>query len=111
MSTQEHSETVNHPDWYMGKPTMNCPNGIEVIDIIRSFKLGFSAGNVEKYLLRAGKKDPTHTVEDLLKAEVYLREIIMNESGIPFTKEQYEKIEKLNTVYHQILKEAMKNEH
>lgn len=110
MSNTEQKETVNHPAWYMGEPTAKHPNGIEVIDIIRSFKLGFSAGNVEKYLLRAGKKDPTKTAEDLMKAEVYMHDLVINESGIKLTPEQREKIEKIDAVYHQILKEAV-NEH
>ena len=46
-----------------------------------------------------------------MKAEFYMHDIVMNESGISFTKEQREKIEKLDMVYHQILKEAMNNEH
>ena len=111
MNTTESKETVNHPNWYKGDPTPKYPEGIEVIDIIHSFKLGFSAGNVEKYLLRSGKKDPQKIAEDFMKAEFYMHDIVMNESGIVFTKEQREKIEKLDTVYHQILKEAMNNEH
>jgi hypothetical protein len=49
--------------------------GIEVIDIIEAYGLGFCLGNVVKYVLRAGRKQP-NAVEDLKKARWYLdREI------------------------------------
>lgn len=48
--------------------------GIEVIDVIEAFGLGFRLGNVIKYILRADRKDAP--VEDLRKARWYLdREI------------------------------------
>lgn len=60
-------EMVNHPEHYQA-------NGLEAIDIIESFNLGFNIGNVIKYLLRAGKKESY--IQDLLKAKWYLeREI------------------------------------
>ena len=64
------NDPVNHPSHYTdGK--------IEVIDFIEDKKLGFSLGNAVKYIVRAGKKDPTKTIEDLKKAQWYLnREII-----------------------------------
>jgi hypothetical protein len=60
---------INHPPYYTtGK--------IEVIDFIEDKELGFCLGNAVKYIARAGKKDPTKTVEDLKKAVWYLnREI------------------------------------
>ena len=59
------SEQVNHPTHYnTGK--------IEVIEIIEDQRLGFHLGNAVKYILRAGKKDPTKTIEDLQKAKWYL---------------------------------------
>ena len=63
------SDAVNHPSHYnSGK--------IEVIDFIEDQGLGFNLGNVVKYTARAGKKDPTKTLEDLKKAAFYLdREI------------------------------------
>ncbi len=48
--------------------------GIEVIDVIEAYALGFNLGNVVKYTLRAGKKDDA--LADLKKARWYLdREI------------------------------------
>lgn len=49
-------------------------NGAEVIDITEN--LNFNRGNAVKYLARAGRKDPTKTLEDLNKARFYVeREI------------------------------------
>lgn len=45
----------------------------EVIDVIHEFDLGFDLGNAFKYIVRAGKKDPTKFLEDLKKAEYYLK--------------------------------------
>ena len=60
---------VDHPEYYnTGK--------IEVIDFIEDKQLGFHLGNVVKYVARAGRKDPSKTIEDLEKARWYLdREI------------------------------------
>lgn len=65
---KEH-DPVNHPSHYTsGK--------IETIDFIEDKGLGFHLGNAVKYITRAGKKDPTKTVEDLRKAIWYVtREI------------------------------------
>jgi hypothetical protein len=46
--------------------------GIEVIDFISSYKLGYELGNAVKYISRAGKKDPSKELEDLKKAQWYL---------------------------------------
>lgn len=60
-------ELVNHPSHYQG-------NGLEAIDVIEAFSLGFNIGNVIKYLLRARRKESY--VRDLEKAKWYLeREI------------------------------------
>ena len=59
---------VNHPAHYRSK------NGVEVIDIIEEFGLGFHLGNVIKYVLRAGHK--SNELEDLEKAKLYLERII-----------------------------------
>lgn len=63
------NDNVNHPAHYTdGK--------IEVIEFIEDKKLGFCLGNAVKYISRAGKKDPTKTIEDLKKAQWYInREI------------------------------------
>jgi hypothetical protein len=63
------SDQVNNPKHYTdGK--------IEVIDFIEDKKLGFHLGNVVKYVARAGKKDPDKVLEDLRKAEWYLKRYI-----------------------------------
>lgn len=51
---------------------------IEVINFIEDKKLGFNLGNCIKYISRAGKKDPTKIIEDLQKAEYYLKREINN---------------------------------
>ena len=62
----------------MSDPVHNPPHyksgGIEVIDVIEAFELGFRLANVVKYVLRAGRKGDA--LEDLEKAAWYLdREI------------------------------------
>ena len=60
-------EQVNHPSHYQ--------QGIEPIEVIESWDLNFSLGNVIKYTLRAPYKGKE--IEDLEKAKWYLeREII-----------------------------------
>ena len=62
---------VNHPKHYGGKS-----NTYEAIKVIEAWSLGFCLGNTVKYISRAGKKDPSKTLEDLEKARWYLdREI------------------------------------
>ena len=52
---------------------------IEPIDVIEAWNLGFSLGNVVKYIARAGRKTPD-TLVDLKKARWYLnREIAKRE--------------------------------
>lgn len=60
------SDTVNHPNYYTdGK--------IEVIEYIEDKKLGYCLGNAIKYISRAGKKDPAKEIEDLRKADWYIK--------------------------------------
>jgi hypothetical protein len=60
---------VTHPAHYnQGK--------FEVIEVIEDQGLGFHLGNAIKYILRAGKKDPAKTEEDLEKAIWYIRRFI-----------------------------------
>lgn len=55
------------PDYYKS-------GGMEALDVIDAFDLGFNLGNAFKYIARAGKKNDK--VEDLRKAVTYLnREI------------------------------------
>lgn len=66
----ENSDNVSHPPHYAS----GWSNGAEVIDLTEH--LSFCAGNVVKYVCRAGRKDPDKHVEDLEKARWYLdREI------------------------------------
>jgi Protein of unknwon function (DUF3310) len=55
---------INHPPHYAG-------NGIEAIDVIEAWGLGFCLGNVVKYIARADHKGAP--VEDLEKAAWYLQ--------------------------------------
>lgn len=63
-------DPVNHPAYYQGA------NGIESIDVIEGFGLNYHLGQVIKYVLRCGKKG--HRLQDLKKAEFYLRREIKN---------------------------------
>lgn len=64
----ECRKTVDHPDYYKR-------GGIEAIDAIEAWELGFNLGNVVKYIARAGRKTKDG-LQDLKKAAWYLdREI------------------------------------
>lgn len=68
------TDVINHPPHYKSK------SGLEAIDVIEGFGLGFHLGNVVKYILRAGRKD--HLLQDLRKSRWYLdREIRAHESN------------------------------
>ena len=59
-------DVINHPAHYnTGK--------IEVIDFIEDQGLGFALGNAVKYIARSGKKDATKEIEDLEKADWYIK--------------------------------------
>lgn len=60
----EHN-AVSHPSYY-------CEGGIETLDFILAKKMDFLLGQVCKYIVRAGKKDPAKEAEDLEKARFYL---------------------------------------
>ena len=67
----ERREAVDHPDYYKR-------GGIEAIDAIEAWELGFCLGNVVKYIARAGRKTADR-LQDLQKAAWYLnREIEKN---------------------------------
>jgi len=70
LSVDKIKEMVNHPSHYSQNMT-----GLEVIDIIegQNWGEGFNRGNSLKYLMRAGHKDPDKEIEDLEKAEWYLK--------------------------------------
>lgn len=63
-------DPVNHPSHYLA-------GGLEVMDIIDAYNLGFCEGNVLKYILRWRKKDG---LQDLNKAAWYLNRLIENET-------------------------------
>jgi hypothetical protein len=67
----------------VNKPKHYTDGKIEVIDFIEDKNLGFHLGNSIKYISRAGKKDPTKEIEDLEKAQWYLKRRIEQ-----LTKEQ-----------------------
>ena len=67
------SETVNNPKHYGG-----VENTYEAIKVIEAWQLGFNLGNAVKYISRAGKKDAAKTIEDLQKAEWYIKREIQN---------------------------------
>ena len=70
----ESREMVNHPAHYQGA------GGLEAIDVIEAFGLGFCLGNAVKYVLRCGRKDDD--VQELRKAVWYLnREIAAREAA------------------------------
>lgn len=69
-------DSINHPAHYTS-------GGIETIDAIEAWGLGFALGNAVKYISRAGKKDPTKRVEDLKKARFYLDREISNQEKKP----------------------------
>jgi hypothetical protein len=57
-------EMVDHPQHYASN------GGIETIDVIESFELGFNLGNAIKYILRAEKKG--NKKQDLEKSLWYI---------------------------------------
>lgn len=67
-------DMVNHPPHYTG-----FSNGAEVIDIIEN--LPHNRGAAIKYLARAGSKDPEKLLEDLRKAEWYVKREIARLGG------------------------------
>ena len=62
-SLHARPSSVDHPPHYRS-------GGMEAIDVIEAFGLGFNLGNVAKYVLRAGRK--ADALEDLMKARWYL---------------------------------------
>lgn len=70
-------EKINHPYHYRGR------GGLEAIDVIEGFDMGFHLGNVIKYILRAGNKAENNYIDDLKKARWYLnREIERIEKNV-----------------------------
>ncbi len=63
------ADLINDPPHYKG-------GGLEAIDVIEAFGLGFHLGNVIKYILRHDRKGAA--LEDLRKARWYLDRDIAN---------------------------------
>lgn len=87
-------EKVNHPNHYN-------KGGIEAIDVIEAWGLGFCLGNTVKYISRAGEKAEAgmtieeKTLEDLKKAAWYLdREIERLEKSHMAYPQDYEILHK-----------------
>lgn len=59
------NDPVKHPNHY-------TRGTIETKDFIRDKELNFNLGNAVKYVVRAGHKDESKTVEDLRKAIQYI---------------------------------------
>ena len=51
---------------------------IDVWDFIADQDLDFFTGNIIKYVCRAGKKENESKLDDLLKAQAYIRKLIDN---------------------------------
>ena len=68
-------ETVNGPSYYGG-----VDNPYEVIKVCEAWGLDKDAYlfNVVKYVARAGKKDKNKEIEDLKKAEFYIKRKLNN---------------------------------
>ena len=73
------ADVVNHPPHY-------TDGGIEVIDFIEAKRLGYHLGNVVKYICRAGKKGTNTGLEDLRKAQWYLKRAIERNEVYPSNK-------------------------
>ena len=62
------NSTKYDPDHYHGS--------VEPWDLIAAQDLDFFSGNIVKYVVRAGKKAGESTLDDLIKAQVYLKKLI-----------------------------------
>ena len=69
----EKIDMVNQPPHYKSK------GGIESIEVIESFELGFNLGNAVKYVLRCNKKG--NKKQDIEKAIWYLKRELSNFQG------------------------------
>ena len=62
-------EYVDHPKHYN-------QGGVELVQIVDAYQLGFYEGNIVKYIIRAGKKPDNNKLQDLKKALWYLNYLI-----------------------------------
>jgi len=86
------NKNVQHPQHYGGGD-----NPFEAIKVIEAWGLGFHLGNTLKYISRAGKKDPSKTIEDLEKALWYAKRYIQEKPATIFVKinEDYNDADKI----------------
>lgn len=54
-------------------PSYYNKDSMSVCDIIDAYDLNFYRGNIVKYILRSGKKDPATEIQDLQKAMTYCK--------------------------------------
>jgi hypothetical protein len=66
-------DKVETPDDPVQHPAHYTTGKIECIEYIEDKELGYHLGNAVKYITRAGRKDPSRTVEDLEKAVWYIQ--------------------------------------
>lgn len=76
-----HKENASKPDMVNKPPHYKDASGIECKEITCHRKMPFSLGNAIKYLYRAGSKGDL--LEDLKKAEWYLRVAYLNSEVLP----------------------------
>lgn len=76
-----HKENASKPDMVNKPPHYKDASGIECKEITCHRKMPFSLGNAIKYLYRAGSKGDL--LEDLKKAEWYLRVAYLNDERVP----------------------------
>ena len=74
-------EDASKPDMVNKPPHYKDASGIECKEITCHRKMPFSLGNAIKYLYRAGSKGDL--LEDLKKAEWYLRVAYLNSEAVP----------------------------
>lgn len=73
--TSVEYDAVNHPKHYTSHPS-----GVECIEITRH--MGFNTGNAFKYVWRADLKHDDGGIEDLEKAEFYIKDEIARRKKI-----------------------------
>lgn len=67
------------------RPNHYVANGVEAIEVIQAWCLGYELGCAVKYILRAGRKSKATEIEDLRKACRYLR-FTLSARGYLFTR-------------------------
>lgn len=71
MSHKANIESIFEIDLVNNPPHYKTESGLESIDVIESFELGFNLGNAVKYILRCEKKG--NKKQDLEKSIWYLK--------------------------------------